>query len=47
MAASSSVSLGDLSPRGSHTSTGMGAESDWAGVAGQVFLSEVTWSLML
>lgn len=47
MAASSSLSLGDLSPHMSHTSTGVGAESDWAGVAGQVFLSEMTSSLML
>lgn len=47
MAVSSSLSLGGLSPHVSHTSTGVGAESDWAGVAGQVFLSEATWCLML
>lgn len=45
MAASVSLSLGELPPRGSHRSTDAGAGSGRASGAGQVFLSAVAWSL--
>lgn len=45
MAASFSLSLGDLPLHESHKSADVGAESGWASLAGQVFFSAVTWQL--